>query len=155
MNTTDYFEPKLRRALFPLYKELMEAVEPFRDDPRGLCPFALQWGPRFPQEERTGILFVGRATNGWVSFSNDPEVLFGDTDETIFNRADQMLWVHNLDGNRNGYNTRSSAFWNVIRGVSSAYYPSPELSHTPFTRPNSLIINAGLESPNGSGRGGC
>ncbi len=133
IDSNNFFEPQLRQALFPLYKELMEAVEPFQDDPRGLCPFAVQWGPRFPKEERSGILFVGRATNGWVSFSNDPDVLFGDTDEAIFNLGDQMLWVHNLEGNRNGYNTRRSAFWRVIRGISSSFYPNPELSYVSWS----------------------
>lgn len=90
-----------------------------------------------------------------MSFSNDTEVLFGDTDEAIFNRKDQMLWVHNLDGNKNGYNTRRSAFWNVIRGVSSTYYPHPELSYVAWSNvtkvapdganPSDKLYNAQLD----------
>lgn len=129
----DFFEPRLRAALKPLYSELMEAVRPFQNDERGLCPFALQWGKEFPKDEHEGILFVGRATNGWVSFSDDVDVLFGEDDEAIFNRKDQMMWVHNLSGSSHGYNTRRSAFWRVIRGVSSAYYPHPELAHVAWS----------------------
>ena len=44
-----------------------------------------------------------------------------------------MIWVYNMDGNKNGYNTRKSAFWRVIRGLASLFYPSPELLHVAWS----------------------
>lgn len=59
-------------------------------------------------------MFVGRATNGWVTDCEDVDVLFGDTEDAIFNHHDEIKWVENLLGNTNGYNTRKSAFWHKV-----------------------------------------
>jgi len=110
---------KLLSSLKPLYTEMMASIT--IDEDVDLVPFCLQWGRSFPSEQNTGILFVGRATNGWVSSSRDPDVLFGDSEKKIFAREDQMRWVHLHEGNKH-YNTRSSAFWRVIKGVTTAIY---------------------------------
>lgn len=128
MNTHSYFEPLLRKELKPLYKDLMEAVKPYNHD---ICPFAMQWGEEFPKENNQGILFVGRATNGWVSESDNVEDLFGTTDEAIFDRVDQMKWVERNDNPY--YNSNKSAFWRVIRGVSAVYYTQHELNHVAWS----------------------
>ena len=128
MNTHSYFEPLLRKELKPLYKDLMEAVKPYKGKK---CPFAMQWGEEFPKENNRGILFVGRATNGWVSESDNVEDLFGNPDETIFDWDDQMKWVE-INGNPK-YNTNKSAFWRIIRRVSAAYFPKHELNHVAWS----------------------
>lgn len=115
---------KLKFALKPLYKDMLKSVG--QSDIRVFC---VQWGKDFPQEERTGILFVGKATNGWVSKSSDVDDLFGDSPERIFNRHNQMEWIEkNQNNNKKGkddYNANSSAFLRLMRSVSSSYYSKP------------------------------
>lgn len=108
---------EIRSALKPLYAEMLSGIKTQKD----VCTFCLQWGADFPVENNTGILFVGKATNGWVTTSRDTEMLFGNTGDRIFARHDQMKWVHNLEGDAK-YNTKSSAFWRVIKNVSGAVY---------------------------------
>ena len=136
MNTHDYFEPILRAGLKPLYKELTEIIEPSDD----LCCFAMQWGEEFPMEEQQGILFVGRAVNGWYPYDNI-DAMFGNSDMAIFDREDQMKWV---ERNENPYyNTNTSAFWRVIRRVSSTYYPNHELNHIAWSNVSKIAPRCG------------
>lgn len=109
-------DEKLREGLYPLYKELLES-DAFDDN---IATFCVQWGEEFPEKE--GILFVGKATNGWLSTSKDVDVLFGNTDNGIFNRVDQMEWINDLEGNDEGYDTKKSAFWRVVKKISSHFY---------------------------------
>lgn len=104
----------LKENLLPLYKELLNKITVNND----IYSFCMQWGSEFPKEENSGILFVGKATNGWITPSREVEVLFGTCDKRIFARGDQMKWVSNLENNKKGYNTRNSAFWRVIKRVS-------------------------------------
>ncbi len=90
----------------------------------GICAFCVQWGKAFPIEEKTGILFIGKAVNGWINEETNIEVLFGDSKDRIFARRDQMEWVQNLEGSRNSYNTKKSAFWRTVKQVSLCYYPT-------------------------------
>lgn len=87
---------KLRNELKPLYENLLKNMAEFDYDKATFC---LQWGENFPLEKHCGVMFVGRATNGWVTDFEDVEVLFGDSEDAIFNRHDQMKWVENLSGN--------------------------------------------------------
>lgn len=111
---------KLKQQLKPLYAHLLESVASQNYEDK-VC-FCVQWGMNFPQEPNQGILFVGRATNGWVAQGEDLETLFGDSDSSIFAREDQMQWVENAEGNREGYNSNRSAFWRVIKQVAQHYY---------------------------------
>lgn len=104
----------LKEALIPQYKDLLSKIN-FKDD---IYPFCMQWGNEFPKEERSGILFVGKATNGWISKSREIEDIFGESPNRIFGRGDQMRWVSRLESNTEGYNTRNSAFWRVIKRIS-------------------------------------
>ncbi len=104
----------------PLYEKLINDVKDFDYSKVFFC---MQWGRNYPKELNTGLMFVGRATNGWISDNDSIEDLFGDGKEAIFDRRDQMQWVENLEGNTEGYNTRNSAFWRVIKGVSQKFYP--------------------------------
>jgi hypothetical protein len=116
----------LRNALRPLYANLLDSIKKY-DYSKAI--FCAQWGTSFPIEQNTGIVFVGRATNGWITDSESIDVLFGDDPDAIFNRDDQMEWVENLSGNMDGYNTRKSSFWRIIRNVSSHFYPDNWFSY--------------------------
>jgi hypothetical protein len=112
-------EDLLRLTLKPLYQELLSKLT----SKNKLYTFCLQWGANFPQEKNTGILFIGKATNGWVTYTRDVEILFGDMRQRMFARSDQMEWVHNLERDKK-YNTRNSAFWRVIKKISQSVYGS-------------------------------
>lgn len=120
----------LRKELKPLYENLLKNVAEFDYDKATFC---LQWGENFPLEKHCGVLFVGRATNGWVTDCENVDVLFGDSEDAIFNRHDQMKWVENLSGNTKGYNTRKSAFWRVIKKITKELYPEPWYSHVAWS----------------------
>ena len=119
-NLTEY----LKEALKPLYKELLNIVQPTDSD----SAFCVQWGKNYPAEKNEGILFIGKAVNGWNK-ANDIDTLFGDGNERTFNEADQMQWVEDLEGNQDGYNTRRSAFWRLIKNISQTLYPNNWSSH--------------------------
>ncbi len=121
-------EVELRTELKPLYKKLLN--DNTFDD---ICSFCVQWGENFPLEKHKGILFVGKAVNSWKNNETDVDVLFGDSDDRIFNRDDQMQWVHDLEGSNDIYNTKKSAFWRVIKQVSSCYFPSKWYSHVAWS----------------------
>lgn len=112
----------LKSRLKPLYENLISKLN-FKS---GLYPFCIQWGSDFPKEKNTGILFVGKATNGWLKSSSDVDLLFGDSKDSIFARKDQMKWVSNLENNNDGYNTRKSAFWRIIKATTETLYPKKE-----------------------------
>ncbi|OUD24858.1 hypothetical protein [Flavobacterium psychrophilum] len=107
-------EKTLRTNLIPLYNSLLgkNILE------KNIYTFCMQWGNQFPQEEKNGILFVGKATNGWITNSKNIELLFGETEKRVFARGDQMKWVGKLENNVKGYNTRKSAFWRIIKRVA-------------------------------------
>lgn len=111
------FQNELKEVLKPLYKKLLNEVT-FED----ICTFCVQWGPKFPKENNTGLLFIGKAVNGWVNDETDVDVLFGDSDNRVFDRKDQMVWVNNAEGGES-YNTKKSAFWRVVKRISAKYYP--------------------------------
>ena len=87
MNTqTRAFE--LNEKFLPLYSELLQNVASFKFEK---CTFFPQWGENYPlSKERCGLMVMGRACNGWHSKSLDINILFGTSDESIFNRMDQM-----------------------------------------------------------------
>ncbi len=119
-------------TLRPFYSQLIKDVKPFSCGKELVC-FAMQWGKLFPTRRNDGLLFVGRATNGWTSLTPDVDVLFGNTDMAIFNLPDQMEWVNATDHSKQGYNSRKSAFWRTIRNVSHYFYPENELSHVAWS----------------------
>lgn len=110
---------KLKSQLFPLYVGL-------RDDcnaHESLCPFLMQWGDKFPDAKNDGIIFYGRATNGWFG-TWDYDVFFGnDNKDRGWNRDDQMVWAENqwLESD-DGYVTSRSQFWSIVKGVSTRFY---------------------------------
>lgn len=125
MNETHFLQKAL--ALKPLFRELMSSVDSFQYD---LAPFCIEWGKYYPDEPNTGIMFYGRAVNGWITIERDVDKLFDmDNPNRIFACDDQMTWVDDCAGPNEGYNSNTSAFWRVIRRTASAFYPEDTLSH--------------------------
>ncbi len=109
---------KLKQKILPIYKDLL-AQNSFKN----VCVFAAQWGREYPQADNAGLLFVGRAVNGWITNNTDIDYLFAENnDDRIFNRSDQIEWVYNNLGNKVGYNTKKSAFWRLIIKVAKNDY---------------------------------
>lgn len=116
---------EIKNNILPIYQKLFTA-----NTFSNICSFCIQWGNNFPTEKNTGLLFVGKAVNGWVSDETDTKQLFDlDNPDRIFARHDQMEWIENLSGNSNGYNTRKSAFWRVIKKVAEVNNPKEWYSH--------------------------
>ncbi len=94
-------------------------------------PFVAQIGKNF-KNSNYKMMFIGKATNGWlldVSCSSNEQAIEKFYKNVAFNmqckdrllhRDDEMQWVENLEGNHEGYNTKRSQFWNVIKKVSEA-----------------------------------
>lgn len=107
---------KLKEKLLPLYEELyMEfGNEAFK---KHLSPFYVQIGSEW--KENYGLLFVGKATNGW-GISSSAEELFADfTNES----EDSLKWVEDQKGDDSEYNTSKSAFWRVTENIAHSYFP--------------------------------
>ncbi|OAV67011.1 hypothetical protein Barb4_02662 [Bacteroidales bacterium Barb4] len=103
---------ELENGLRPLYSELLEATGYYLEkNIYKLCAFCAQWGKEFPEEKNSGILFVGRATNGWHDEDLDVDTIFAK----VFACDDQMEWA-------NDYYTKS-AFWRVIIKTTQMLYP--------------------------------
>ncbi|MDE6287516.1 MAG: hypothetical protein K2M00_01870 [Muribaculaceae bacterium] len=116
-------------ALKPLYAELINSVSDFAY--QKLMPFCMQWGEFFPYEPDKGIIFYGRATNGWITFESDVDKLFDkNSGHCIFALDDQMQWVEDCAGGKEEYyNSNRSAFWRFIRRTAANFYPEDELLH--------------------------
>jgi len=120
---------EIRNRIFPVYKKLLDENS-FKD----VCVFSFQWGENYPFHKKSGILFVGKAVNGWVTNETNITELFEKSNpDRIFARKDQMVWVSNFSGNTNGYNTRKSAFWRLVKKVSETYYPEKWYSNIAWT----------------------
>lgn len=128
MNADEYYYHKALLALKPLYAELIDSVSDYAY--QKLMPFCIQWGEFYPSEPNTGIMFYGRATNGWITFESDIDKLFDrNSGDCIFALDDQMQWVENCAGGQEEYyNSNKSAFWRVIRKTAANFYPDKELS---------------------------
>ena len=98
-----------------LYSKLLNDVSTYEKD---ICTFFVQTGKEYFSSSKR-LLFIGKATNGWISEERDVEKLFDlENPYRIVNRRDQMEWVHQLEGARDTYNTKKSAFWRLIKNVS-------------------------------------
>ena len=117
---------KNTQKLKTLYRELYSSLPDSYVDP--IYPFCVQVGDMWEQSSPR-CLFVGKSTNGWVTDSRNVDDLFDPThDDRIANRHDQMEWVHDLEGNEK-YNTKTSAFWRLVKKVSSNYFGSQWYRH--------------------------
>ena len=103
--------------LKPLYQKLLEETTCRK---KVLCTFFPQAGKNYPQAS-CRILVVGKAVNGWCKDSTDPHIETLFSPKGIVNRPDEMVWITKpWDSTQSDeYNTRKSAFWRVIKGVST------------------------------------
>lgn len=117
--------PKLSEEYASDFEAMLEGdarAAASRDVP--LVPFWPLRGRLFDQD----LLVIGRSVNGWVADwtpvqLRDP-VLRRDAVAWLRRDAeppdgDRMAWVTDLWGAATGYNTRRSAFWRVLRRISS------------------------------------
>ncbi|MBD5173775.1 MAG: hypothetical protein HDT08_03960 [Bacteroidales bacterium] len=119
---------ELAAKLKPFYQALIDEVPEAKSEE--YIKFCIQWGRLYPTEKNTGLMFYGRANNGWVCFDTTVEDIFDPNNpDRAFDRDDQMQWVDECAGDTNGYNSNKSAFWRVIKNVSKAFYPNDELQH--------------------------
>jgi hypothetical protein len=102
----------LKTTLLPLYASLLNNIKQTEE----IYPFCMQWGSNFPKEWNSGILFVGKATNGWQFPTRDVNEVFLANGNGIFNRNDQMRWVEDVR-----YYSKSP-FWRVIKNTTSNVY---------------------------------
>ncbi len=116
-----------KEALKKLYNELKKDC----DANEYVVPFIFQAGKKFPKEKNNGIVFYGRATNGWYG-TWDIEKLF---DENNPDRGwcpdNALIWVDYAAGNEGHYNTNRSQFWNLLKGVAIHYYGSRDCNFQP------------------------
>lgn len=113
--------------LRPLYEQLLKDVsyENCPSRPDEICTFCAQWGDKY--EANDGVIFYGRAVNGWGTNENINSLFPQDfqnpnDEERTFNKNDQMIWVQRDWNNTEGYSTNRSAFWRVIRKISEHFY---------------------------------
>lgn len=101
------------------YLELLDKLKAsrYKNRTQSLCCFNAKKG----SEYNNNLMVVGRAVNGWCN-----EFKLCDLDtvsmvEQIFNQHDStcpLQWVEDSWGRRDGYSTKSSAFWRVIKDIS-------------------------------------
>lgn len=102
-------------------------------------------------------MVIGRACNGYITSSLNIHTLFGTSEEAIVKRKDQMKWVEDCAGNKDGYNTNKSAFWRVTKRIAQKFYPNDWYSYIAWSNvckiapwkggnPNNALYYAQLES---------
>ncbi len=127
---TDKWRNKYRDLLRPHYVAMSEnGIVRQLNEEWGLSFFCTEWGEEFPIDNQQGLLFVGRATNGW------PGGIEVENFESEFNSAEQMSWIDkcwsnqkSADGKRLWSGNRSP-FWRVIRAVTERYHPQAWYKH--------------------------
>lgn len=114
-----------------LYAELLTTIKESRKIDYDTVKFCYQHGRFYPMESpNAGILFVGRACNGWDAYSDDVNILFGKGEGTIFKQDS----IRNLISTANpNYNANLSAFWRVIGNLSSLYYGKQWMDYIAWT----------------------
>lgn len=115
---------QFKECLLPLYAHMIQVVldAGFNYDTAKFC---MQWGKDFPACENEGILFYGRANNGWITSSNDVNELFTEGSENcIFALDNQMSWMEEdfIENDNGGYRPSLSALIRTMRNVASEYY---------------------------------
>jgi len=121
----------IKSELFPLYEELFMKVPAPKEQTQ--CVFCMQWGEDFPKQKRKGVLFVGRAVNGWTERGSLDSLFNSEIEsERAFAKKNQLSWVENQWQDSSIYNTAGSAFWRIIKKSCVPYY-SPWYSKIAWT----------------------
>lgn len=90
----------------------------YKNGSQSLCCFNAQRG----NEYNKNLMVVGRAVNGWYNEFELNNLNVESMVNEIFKQTTTsdcpLKWVENSWGSKEGYNTKSSAFWRVIKQVS-------------------------------------
>ena len=127
-----------KRRILPYYREMQNNQKVVDiDRKKNLSFFCTQWGRNW---QPGGILFVGRATNGWGKGI--------DINTLPFNEPDQMDWVitQGMDSSK-AWRASRSPFWRVIKGVAQRFHASEWQTHIAWSN---LCKCSFLESGNPS-----
>ena len=119
--TTLDFQPNTEfgEMLLPLYENLKTDC----NADENLTPFIMQWGDNFSKELPIKIMFFGRATNGWNVTWNLDNLFDISNPDRGYCPDDNMSWVEKQwHTSEDGYVTKRSQFWNVIKRISVAFY---------------------------------
>ena len=119
------------KQLKKLYAELLKAIRESNKIDYDTVKFCFQHGKFYPKETaNAGILFVGRACNGWDAYSDDVNILFGKGQGAISKQDSIRYLVSTANPN---YNANLSAFWRVIGNLSSLYYGKQWMDYIAWT----------------------
>lgn len=114
---------QFRECLLPLYTHMIQLV--LNAGYYDTAKFCMQWGRNFPTAENEGIIFYGRANNGWITSSNSVNELFAEeSEDCIFALDNQMDWMEEyfIENDDGGYRPSSSALIRTMRNIASEYY---------------------------------
>jgi hypothetical protein len=93
-------------------------VSKYRNSSQSLCCFNAQKG----SEYNNNLMVVGRAVNSWHHEFELNNLNVESMVEEVFRQPTTfecpLKWVEDSWGSQEGYNTKSSAFWRVIKQVS-------------------------------------
>ena len=122
---------QIKDALIPLYKELKDNCSPYIEVDK-FTVFFPQLGRHFLEKAGNGILFVGRAVNGWKNtLSQEPEHAANDQfTESMLDCDINKYWS---TPSPNGYRCNRSPFWRVISCIAHHFYPENWPEHIAWT----------------------
>lgn len=128
------FVQNLEKELKPVFTDMYSNIENI-DDYWLSCP---TWGKYYPSKKNKGILFYGRATNGWKDYSE----YCGDANKVfdfLFNRSDQVDWMLSY--------TRKS-FVRLIKGITENFYPDEWNEHIAWSNVCKIAPDTPYGTPN-------
>lgn len=109
---------KFKEELKNLYRNLAGNCH----DDESIVPFVFQAGKDYPKAKNCGIMFYGRATNGWFGSWNIDEIFDESNPDRSWNRDDALIWVDRAAGDEESYNSNRSQFWQLVSGITRRYY---------------------------------
>lgn len=93
-------------------------VSKYKNNSQSLCCFKAQRGNAY----NNNLMVVGRAVNGWGNEfelnSLNAELMVNEIFKESGTSDCPLKWIEDSWGSKEGYNTKSSAFWRVIKRVS-------------------------------------
>lgn len=120
------------KELLPLYHSLREACSTVIDLDK-FTVFFPQLGRLYTETTKDGILFVGRATNGWKNAlsENLEDVADFQFETSMLDNEVKNNW--SIPNSISGYRCSRSAFWRIIYRVSKEFYPNDWSEHIAWT----------------------
>lgn len=120
---------RLKEALLPLYKEANITISP------NAAPYCTNWASKYPEERGRGLLFVGKATNGWDNGGVKDLDSFFDSDKFL-GYTDRMRNDHTgksktKDGEE--FNPDRSAYRRMLKRIGERFYGKEWYDYIAFT----------------------